>query len=94
MVKKSKKEGMGLEEIEKLWETIKPFLTKEALERLSNLKVAHTEKWLNAVIIIYQYIQRMLMTGKEVKIDERTLKNLLENLFKEEKRRPKIRFIH
>ncbi|RIB35098.1 MAG: hypothetical protein BXU00_03130 [Candidatus Nanoclepta minutus] len=94
MVKKSKKERMGLEEIEKLWESIKPFLTKEALERLSNLKVAHTEKWLNAVIIIYQYIQRMLMAGKEVKIDERTLKNLLENLFKEEKRRPKIRFIH
>jgi len=89
-----KKKESDAEKIEKMWDAIKPFLTKEALERLSNLKIAHTEKWLNAVVIIYQYIQRMLMTGKEVKIDEKTLKNLLENLFKEEKRRPKIRFIH
>jgi len=90
----AKKKGLDAEEIEKIWDAVKPFLTKEALERLSNLKVAHTEKWLNAILIIYQYIQRMLMAGKEVKIDEETLKNLLENLFKEEKRRPKIRFIH
>jgi len=89
-----KKKGLSGEEIEKIWNAIKPFLTKEALERLSNLKIAHTEKWLNAIIIIYQYVQRMLMAGKEVKIDEKTLKNLLENLFKEEKRKPKIRFIH
>jgi len=94
MVKKSKKEGMGLEEIEKLWESIKPFLTRESLERLSNLKIAHTEKWLNAIIIIYQYVQRMSMAGQNVKIDERTLKNLLSQLFKEEKRKPRVRFIH
>jgi len=88
-----KKKVSGEEKIEEIWNTIKPFLTKEALERLSNLKIAHTEKWLRAIVIIYQYIQRMLMAGKEVKIDEATLKILLENLFKEEKRKPKIRFI-
>jgi len=90
----TKRKGLSGEEIEQIWDAIKPFLTREALERLSNLKIAHTEKWLNAIIIIYQYVQRMLMAGKEVKIDEKTLKSLLENLFKEEKRKPKIRFIH
>lgn len=79
--------------IEELWENVKPYLTKEAIDRLSNLRLAHTEKWLNAIIILNQYVNRMLLSGKIVKIDENQLKNLLFKLFEEEKRKTKIRFI-
>lgn len=84
---------ISLKEIEELWESIKPYLTREALDRLSNLKLAHTEKWLNAIIILNQYINKMLLSGKIVKIDENQLKILLSKLFEEEKRSPKIRFV-
>ncbi len=94
MVENNENMAIKEEEIEKIWKFIRPFLTKESLERLSNLRIAHTEKWLSAILIIYQYVQKMLMSGRSIKIDERTLKILLSNLFKEEKRRTRIRFIH
>ncbi|MEM0379280.1 MAG: DNA-binding protein [Nanopusillaceae archaeon] len=89
----SKKEKNDLKEIEELWEKIKPYLTREAVDRLSNLKIAHTEKWLNAIIILSQYINRMILSGKFTKIDENQLKILLSKLFEDEKRNTKIRFI-
>ncbi|MDT7890735.1 MAG: DNA-binding protein [Candidatus Nanopusillus sp.] len=82
------KDNRRLKEIEEMYKSILPFLTKEAIDRLSNIKAVYPEKFIQVILILYQYIQ----TGKIKKIDDELLKNILSKL--SEKREPKIKFIH
>ncbi|MGC9133314.1 MAG: DNA-binding protein [Nanopusillaceae archaeon] len=77
-------------QIDQIYEIIKPYLTREALDRLTNIKLVYPDKFAQAVLIIYQNIQ----TGKIRIVDERLLKNILERLSENEKRETKIKFIH
>jgi programmed cell death protein 5 len=56
---------------------VKPFLSREALERYGNLKTAHQEKAMQLIFVLYQAIQKGQIQGK---IDDPTLKKLLEQL--------------
>jgi len=84
------KDDKKLKEIENIYKSILPFLTKEAIDRLSNIKVVYPEKFMQVVLILYQYIQ----SGKVKKIDDELLKKILLKLSESERREPKIRFIH
>ena len=79
-----------LKQIKKMELSIRPFLTAEALERLNNLKIAHQEKWLKIITLLYQ----LVASGQiRTKITSEQLKQLLARLSEKEKRRTKIRFI-
>jgi len=82
------KDNKKLKEIENIYKSILPFLTKEAIDRLSNIKVVYPKKFMQVVLILYQYIQ----SGKIKKIDDELLKSILLKL--SERREPKIKFIH
>ncbi|HIP66611.1 MAG TPA: hypothetical protein EYH09_00600 [Candidatus Nanopusillus sp.] len=90
MERSGNQEGELLKQIKKMELSIRPFLTAEALERLNNLKIAHQEKWLKAITLLYQ----LIASGQiRTKITSDQLKQILTKLSEREKRRPKIRFI-
>jgi DNA-binding TFAR19-related protein (PDSD5 family) len=83
--------GKKLEnQINQIYEIIKPYLTREALDRLTNIKIVYPNKFAKAVLIIYQNIQ----AGRIKIVDENLLKTILEKLSESERREPKIKFIH
>lgn len=65
------------QKIEYVENAIRPYFTKDALERYGNLKTAHQEKALQLIFILYQAIQKGQVTGK---IDDSMLKKLLEQI--------------
>ena len=89
-MQKENKQEVSQEElaIAKLEQLVTNYLTPEAKQRLYNIKVAHPDKYLLALQVIYQVIQRY-----NTKIDDTTLKKLLANVFSETRREPKIKFI-
>ncbi|HLC65507.1 MAG TPA: DNA-binding protein [Candidatus Nanoarchaeia archaeon] len=75
-------------QVEQLEAVVKRVLTKEALQRYSNLKTAHPEKAVQLLAVIGQLIQQ----GRVGVIDDNALKELLRRLAPE-KRETKIRRI-
>jgi len=82
------KEQAILEQIKKMEAAVKPFLTGEALERLNNLKIAHQERWLKVIALLYQLISSGQIKNK---ITDEQLKKILLSM--SERRRPKIKFV-
>lgn len=62
--------------LQQLENLVKQVLTKEALQRYSNLNVAHPDKAINLLMIIGNAIQSNQLTA-EKKITDEELKNLL-----------------
>ncbi|MBI2653234.1 hypothetical protein HYX02_00335 [Candidatus Woesearchaeota archaeon] len=62
------------QQIEAMENIVRQFFTKEALARYGNLKVAHREKALQLLVVLFQAIQKGQVQGK---IDDSTLKKLL-----------------
>lgn len=60
---------------------IKQFLTKEALGRYSNVKVAHPEKAIQLLVVLGQAIQ----SGQLKQVDDAKLKEILAKLTPEKK---------
>lgn len=70
-------EGLQLrQQITQLEAIVKPGLTKEALERYSNLKIAHKEKAIQALVLLAQTFQ----SGETRQINDEQLKELLKRL--------------
>lgn len=65
------------QQIEQMENIVRQFLTKEALARYGNLKTAHHEKALQLLVILLQAIQKGQVQNK---IDDSTLKKLLEQM--------------
>lgn len=65
------------QQIEQMEDIVRQFFTKEALARYGNLKTAHHEKALQLLLILFQAIQKGQIQGK---IDDSTLKKILEQL--------------
>ena len=65
------------QQIEQMEDIIRQVLTKEALARYGNLKTAHHEKALQLLVILFQAIQKGQIQGK---VDDSTLKKILEQL--------------
>ena len=62
--------------IQQLEVIVKQKLTKKAMERYSNLKIAHPEKAVQILVLLVQAIQ----TGKINQINDEQLKDLLKKL--------------
>lgn len=69
------------QQIQQLETIVKPRLTKEAAERYSNLKIAHPEKAIQALVLVAQLIQ----TGQANQINDEQFKELLKKLTPEKK---------
>lgn len=69
------------QQIEQLESIVKSSMTKEALERYGNVKVAFPEKAIQVLIVLAQLIQ----TGRISKIDDDYLKEILKKLTPEKK---------
>ncbi len=68
-------------QITQLEELVRQHLTKEALSRYGNLKVAHPEKAIHALVVLGKGIQ-----NKRIKtIDDEMLKSILQKLTPEKK---------
>ncbi|MBI2659360.1 hypothetical protein HYX05_04665 [Candidatus Woesearchaeota archaeon] len=65
------------QQIEQMETIVRQFMTKDALERYGNLKTAHQEKSLQLLLVLFQAIQKNQVHGK---IDDSTLKKILEQL--------------
>ena len=65
------------QQIEFMEDAVKQMLTKDALTRYGNLKTAHQEKALQLLVILFQAIQKGQIKSK---IDDLTLKKILEQL--------------
>jgi programmed cell death protein 5 len=87
-MEENKQEQAILEQIKKMELAVKPFLTGEALERLNNLKIAHQDKWLKVLSILYQLIASGQVKGK---ITDEQLKRILASF--SERRKTRIKFI-
>lgn len=70
------------QQVELMENTVKQFLTKEALTRYGNLKTAHSDKALQLLVILLQSIQKGQIQSK---IDDATLKKILEQLTRQKK---------
>jgi DNA-binding TFAR19-related protein (PDSD5 family) len=64
-------------QIQQLENSVKPYLSKEAVSRYSNLKAAHPDKAVQALLVVLQAIQSGGLKG--IKSDE-MFKNLLLQL--------------
>ena len=64
-------------QIEELETLVKQFLTREALQRYGNLKMAHQEKAVRVLAILGQLIQQGKITTQ---IDDLQFKNILKKL--------------
>jgi len=73
--------------LEQLEAMVNRFLTPEARQRLYNIKLAHPDKYMVALQVLYSVIQRY-----QQKIDDATLKKLLAKVFSQTRREPKIKF--
>ena len=69
------------QQIQQLEIMVKQALTKEALERYSNLKTAFPDRAVQLLVILAQAIQ----SGQITKIDDNTLKELLKRLTPEKR---------
>ena len=69
------------QQIQQLEIMVKQALTKEALERYSNLKTAFPDRAVQLLVILAQAMQ----SGQITKIDDNTLKELLRRLTPEKK---------
>ena len=69
------------QQIQQLEIIVKQALTKEALERYSNLKTAFPDRAVQLLVILAQAIQ----SGQITKIDDATLKEVLRRLTPEKK---------
>lgn len=65
------------QQIDYMETAVKRFFTKEALARYGSLKTAHQEKALQILVVLFQAIQKGQIQDK---IDDSTLKNLLEQM--------------
>jgi programmed cell death protein 5 len=65
------------QQIELMEDAVRQLLTKDALARYGNLRTAHQEKALQLLIILFQAIQKGQIKSK---IDDSTLKKILEQL--------------
>ena len=65
------------QQITQLWEIAKNYLTKEAISRFSNIKVAHPETATKLLVSIVQAIQQGHITEK---IDDEKLKEILKEI--------------
>ena len=65
------------QQIEIMEETVRQFMTKEALERYGNLRAAHTEKALQLMAMLYQAIKKGQLQSK---IDDGILKKILAQI--------------
>lgn len=64
------------QQIDQLEAIVKPRLTKEAMERYSNLKIAHQEKAIQVLVMVAQALQ----SGQINQINDEQLKELLKKL--------------
>ena len=69
------------QQIQQLEIMVRQALTKEALERYSNLKTAFPDRAVQLLVILAQAIQ----SGQITKIDDNTLKELLKRLTPEKR---------
>ena len=69
------------QQIKQIEDLAKKYLTKEALLRFGNLKLAHQEKAIQAALAITQMVQ----SGFNEKVDDAMLKEILEQLQQEKK---------
>lgn len=70
-------EGLQLQQqIAQLEAIVKPRLTKEALERYGNLKLAHQDKAMQALVLLAQTFQ----SGQINHVNDEQLKELLKRL--------------
>ena len=74
------------EQLVQLEAAVKSVMTKEAVERFNNIKVAHPQKAIQVMAFVAQLVQQ----GKTSRIDDTTLKAMLGQL--EQKRQTKITF--
>lgn len=74
-------------EIEKIETLAKQYMTREALSRFGNIKIAHPEKALQVAIAIVNAAK----SGLKERIDDSMLKEILMQL-SEEKRETKIKW--
>ncbi len=75
------------QQIMQLEAVVKQILTKEALQRYGNLKVAHPEKTVQLLVVIAQLIQH----NKITQIDDDQLKEILQQM-DGEKRQTKLNY--
>jgi len=83
-----------VEEIKKQIQTmesiVKKFLDKKAIERLNNLKIAHKDRYLQILMILYQNI----LNGRiNRKLKDEEFKRILEKLISTNKRKTRIKII-
>jgi len=64
------------EQINQLESSVKTLLTKKAIERYGNIKIAHPEIAFQLLVLLGQAIN----TGRIEKVDDEALKNLLERI--------------
>jgi len=58
------KEQLELQkQIQQIEVSVKPFLSKEAVSRYSNLKAAHPEKAIQSLLMVFQLIQSGKLVG-------------------------------
>ncbi len=74
-------ESQMQQQIEQLEMIVKQALTREALQRYGNLKVAHPEKAMQVLVILGQALQQ----GQISKVDDKMLKEVLIKLTPEKK---------
>ncbi|HIH42830.1 TPA: hypothetical protein HA246_04250 [Candidatus Woesearchaeota archaeon] len=72
-------EAQTVAKLQQLENLVKQVLTKEALQRYSNLKVGHPDKAMNLLMIIGSAIQSNQLNA-EKKVTDEELKNLLMRL--------------
>lgn len=65
------------QQIEYMENIVKQFLKKEALIRYGNIKTAHQEKAFQLLVVLFQALQKGQIQSK---IDDSTLKKILEQL--------------
>ena len=81
MQQQASEQGQLQQQIQQLEIMVKQALTKEALERYSNLKTAFPERAVQLLVILAQAIQ----SGQIAKIDDDTLREILKKLTPEKK---------
>ena len=73
----SQNEAQLQQQINQLWEIARNYLTKEAISRYSNIKVAHPEIATKLLVSIVQAIQQGYITEK---INDERLKEILREI--------------
>lgn len=70
-------QAQAQQQIEYMENAVRQLLTKESLARYGSLKTAHQEKALQLLVVLFQAMQKGQIQGK---IDDSTLKKILEQL--------------